>query len=136
MKKEFIEKLIELAEGFTIEKRIQHEEWYIRFGDKVVVDYVFREYDQEFDANEVMYFVKESGFYPTLLYRALETWNERHIEAETGNAIWINPSNIRAIVFNDEIVEVISDYKSEHKADKYLTAKEKALEAVLMEVLK
>ena len=135
MKKEFIEKLIELAEGFTIEKRNQHEEWYVEFGDTVIVDYVFREYDQEFDVDEVMYFIKGSGFYPTLLYRALEAWNKKHFEVGAGNAGWIYPDNILMLYAGEENKSISRDI-SDYKPNEYLTSQEQALEAVLMEVLR
>ena len=115
MNKEFIEKLVEWAEGFTIEK----------MHDPIIVH---QQTGQIIDFNSY----REWSYYPVLLYRAMEVWNRRHIEAETGNAGWINPENVFAFISDGEIEENISDYE----ADKYLTAKEKALEAVLMEVLK
>ena len=115
MNKEFIERLVELAEGFLI----------------------FNEVYILFKTDSKAYFpivcIEQSIIYPTLLSRAAEGWNRKEIENNTGSAFWVSPDNIFTIKHNNKTV---TKYIKDYKPTEYLTPQEQALEAVLMEVLK
>jgi len=105
-----IKKAIELAEGFECKIEL----------DREIVEYKNRYY--------TLKDLYKWEYYPLLLYRAVEKFNENHVD------LGINIYDDCVLYFGHDD-ETYYYYKKNYISTPYLTAQEQALEAALEEVL-
>ncbi len=123
MKQETFKKIVELAAGF---------EWYINRLEGVRVEFAEScfAYRSEIVRGNLLW---KGTYYPLLLRRAVEGWNDIHAESSNyKNDINISPNVV--LRYEKNVLEKVYRH-AEYKKTEYLTPQEQAIEACLIELL-